>query len=64
MCLHDQKWVWQPKIFLPHFVYQWLNPLSKFLNLPLRSVVQKECSCYTRVPTTTYVRPLIRDRYS
>ena len=35
---HDWKWAWQPKNFWMCFVCQWLNPLPKFLNLPLHMI--------------------------
>ena len=34
----DRKWAWQPKNFWVHFMRQWLNPPSKFLNLPLTAL--------------------------
>jgi len=49
------KWAWQPNNFRVHFVHQWLNPLSKFLNLPLSIVHACTSSSVTLYNSLRYI---------
>jgi len=37
-CINYRRWAWQSKNFQVRFVRPWLNPLSKFLDPPLKTL--------------------------